>query len=260
MEEDVVELLLRCSLFLPPATPCAKISINFYKSNFSVLGLSRYTFKHAPARSPGAASIYITLKGHVCDMLITAQYCLLIIGPLNCELRYHVSLPPTLSPLLSANIDDNCRNSQRTSEKQFSPSMLDIVRVGGRFRVGKLLGSGGSGELNSRGRDSESTSFSESRYLGSVYQGEDFLTGADVALKIGYSCSSPSRLGHEYHVYSEIAGSKGIPKVHWYGKEGEYEVIVLDHLGTSLGDQVDQLEFDRRKIFSYATQMVCFVM
>ena len=39
------------------------------------------------------------------------------------------------------------RNPQQTSEKQFSASMLDIVRVGGQYRVCKLLGTGGSGKL-----------------------------------------------------------------------------------------------------------------
>ena len=101
---------------------------------------------------------------------------------------------------------------------------------------------------------------SETHYLGSVYEGKDLLTGADVALKIGHPCSSPTRLSHEYNVYSTIARSRGISQVHWYGKEGVYEVIVLDHLGTSLGDLVDQIEFDPRKTFSYAIQMVCFVM
>lgn len=40
-------------------------------------------------------------------------------------------------------------NPQQTSEKQLSTLPLDVVRVGGRYRVGKLLGTGGSGELNS---------------------------------------------------------------------------------------------------------------
>jgi serine/threonine protein kinase len=126
--------------------------------------------------------------------------------------------------------------------------------------VGKLLGTGGSGELNSCVRDSELLCFSETRYSGSVYQGKDLLTGADVALKIGHPCSSPSRLSHEYNVYSAIAGSRGISQVHWYGKESLCEVIVLDHLGTSLGDLIDQSECGPRKTFSYAAQMVCFVM
>ncbi|KAF8493224.1 kinase-like domain-containing protein [Russula emetica] len=54
-------------------------------------------------------------------------------------------------------------------------------------------------------------------------------------------------------------GGRGIPRVLWYGKESIYEVIVLDHLGTSLGDLIDQLEFDHRKTFSYATQMLLAV-
>ena len=40
------------------------------------------------------------------------------------------------------------RNPRQTSEKRFTPTMSDIVRVGGRYRVGKLLGTGGSGKLN----------------------------------------------------------------------------------------------------------------
>lgn len=41
------------------------------------------------------------------------------------------------------------RNPRQTSKKRLSLSMSDIVRVGGRYRVGKLLGTGGSGKLNS---------------------------------------------------------------------------------------------------------------
>jgi hypothetical protein len=83
------------------------------------------------------------------------------------------------------------------------------------------------------------------------------MTGALVALKIGHPRSLLSGLSHEHDVYRTIAGSKGISQVLWYGKEDVYEVIVLDHLGTSLGDLNDQLKLDHRKIFSYATQMVC---
>jgi hypothetical protein len=82
------------------------------------------------------------------------------------------------------------------------------------------------------------------------------MTGADVALKIGRPCRFPSSLGHERNVYTSIAGTKRISQVLWYGKEGVYEVLVLDHLGTSLGDLIDQLKFDHRKTFLYATEMV----
>lgn len=41
------------------------------------------------------------------------------------------------------------QNSEEPSEKPHAPLKIDFVRVGGRYRVGKLLGSGGSGEPNS---------------------------------------------------------------------------------------------------------------
>ena len=85
------------------------------------------------------------------------------------------------------------------------------------------------------------------------------MTGSDVALKIGHRSSLRSRFSHEYNVYTTIAGSRGISQVFWYGKEDGYEVIVLDYLGTSLGDLIDQLNFDRGKTFLYATQMVCLL-
>jgi hypothetical protein len=93
--------------------------------------------------------------------------------------------------------------------------------------------------------------------LGSVYLGKDIMMGGNVAMKIGHLCSSPSKLSHEHNMYKAIAGSKGISQLHWYGKEGVHEVIVLDHLRTSLGGLIDQLKFDHGNTFSYATQMIC---
>lgn len=46
----------------------------------------------------------------------------------------------------------------------------------------------------------------------------------------------------------------GICPVRWYGKEGSYEVIVLDHLGTSLADLISTQQFDHWKTFFF--QMV----
>jgi hypothetical protein len=93
--------------------------------------------------------------------------------------------------------------------------------------------------------------------LASVYFGKDIRTGAEIALKIGWSDHSSPRLRHEYNVYTQIAGGAGISPVHWYGKEGPYEVIVMNHLGTSLGDLISGGQVDHGKIFQYAPQMVC---
>ncbi|KAH8978525.1 casein kinase I isoform delta [Lactarius hatsudake] len=126
---------------------------------------------------------------------------------------------------------------RQTSERR--PTLqLDFVRVGGRYRVGNLLGSGGS---------------------GSVYQGRDIKTGNEIALKIGRADHLSSRLSHEYNVYTTLAGGVGISQVHWYRKEGAHEVIVLEHLGTSLGDLVDEKQVGLSKAFLYAPQMLSAV-
>jgi serine/threonine protein kinase len=92
--------------------------------------------------------------------------------------------------------------------------------------------------------------------LGSVFLGKDIQTGADVALKIGCAGSSPSKLSYEYNVYTTISGSTGISDVLWYGKEGLHEIIVLEYLGTSLGDLISERRFDPRRAFFYGLQMV----
>jgi serine/threonine protein kinase len=95
--------------------------------------------------------------------------------------------------------------------------------------------------------------------LASVYLGKDIKTEAKVAVKIGHvddEDPSPSRLSHEYHIYQTIAGSIGISPVYWYGKEGSHEVIVLEHLGTSLEDLVATQQFDSAETYFFASQMV----
>ena len=77
-----------------------------------------------------------------------------VIGVLNAKCLYHLNncslnvLPPsptepvfTLYLLIPTMHKKNLRN---LSEKRHLPLKLDFVRVGGRYRVGKLLGSGGS--------------------------------------------------------------------------------------------------------------------
>ena len=48
-----------------------------------------------------------------------------------------------------------------------------------------------------------------------------------------------SQVEHEYNVYKSLAGAIGIPSVHWFGTECDYNVLVLEHLGPSLEDLFD---------------------
>ena len=82
------------------------------------------------------------------------------------------------------------------------------------------------------------------------------IQGIEIAVKIEREHDS-SKLSHENGVYAAIAGGSSISPVHWYGKEGQHEVIVLDHLETSLDNLISGQQVDHGRIFQYASQMVC---
>jgi serine/threonine protein kinase len=121
--------------------------------------------------------------------------------------------------------------------------------------VGKLLGTGASGESHFN-----QVCIIFLNFLASVFQGKDIMTGIDVALKIGLAEGSSSKLGYEYDVYMAISGSTGISGVIWYGKEGLYEVIVMEYLGTSLDDLIREQQFDPKRMFLHASRMVCLFL
>ena len=138
------------------------------------------------------------------------------------------SPPPLFSSHPTLIIAMHLQNAEQASKKLHAALQVDFVHVASWYRVGKLLGSGGSGKPNS---DPNSTLYHAS--LGSVYLGRDIRMGAEVALKIESIGQSPSGLSHEYNMYLSIAGSTGTSSVLWYGKEGRYKVIILEHLGIS---------------------------
>lgn len=62
---------------------------------------------------------------------------------------------------------------------------------------------------------------------------------------------------HEYNVLKSLGGNNGIPGVHWFGREANYDALVLDLLGPSL----DQLmkkhsKFHIRTVVHIADQLV----
>lgn len=93
------------------------------------------------------------------------------------------------------------------------------LKVGGRFQLGRKIGSGS---------------------FGDIYLGRNTVTGEEVAIKLeSHRCRHP-QLSYEYRVYRILryrnSGITGIPRVHWFGREGDYNVLVLDLLGPSLED------------------------
>ncbi|XP_033736588.1 casein kinase I-like [Pecten maximus] len=77
-----------------------------------------------------------------------------------------------------------------------------------------------------------------SGHFGKIYVGTDRYTGEVVAIKVQHPWRGRTNLRHEYEVYTELQGGIGIPKVLWFGRDGRYDVMVMELLGTSLEDRL----------------------
>merc|ERR1711871_1214392 len=60
--------------------------------------------------------------------------------------------------------------------------------------------------------------------------------GEEVAIKLESIKSRHPQLLYESKLYKILSGGVGIPNLHWYGVEGDYNVMVIDLLGPSLED------------------------
>mmetsp|Transcript_91883 Transcript_91883/g.263156 ORF Transcript_91883/g.263156 Transcript_91883/m.263156 type:complete len:312 (+) Transcript_91883:97-1032(+) len=111
------------------------------------------------------------------------------------------------------------------------------LRVGGKFRLGRKIGAGS---------------------FGDIYIGTDVQTGEEVAIKMESIKSKHPQLLYESKLYKILAGSVGIPNVHWYGIEGEYNVMVIDILGPSLEDLFSfcNRKFSLKTVLMLADQML----
>jgi serine/threonine protein kinase len=70
--------------------------------------------------------------------------------------------------------------------------------------------------------------------VGLVYLAVDIFSRQEVAVKLEHASAHTSQLQNEYEVYKSLAGGAGIPAVRWFGREGDYNALVLECLGPSL--------------------------
>jgi casein kinase 1 len=111
------------------------------------------------------------------------------------------------------------------------------LRVGGKYRLGRKIGSGS---------------------FGDIYIGTNVQTGEEVAIKLESIKSRHPQLLYESKLYKILAGGVGIPNVHWYGVEGDYNVMVIDLLGPSLEDLFSfcNRKFSLKTVLMLADQMI----
>jgi len=87
--------------------------------------------------------------------------------------------------------------------------------VGGTYRLDGKIGSGS---------------------YGVIYIATNIYTEKRVAVKLELRSARRPKLASEYKIYKTLEGGVGISRVHWFGRAGEYNALVLDILGPSLDD------------------------
>ncbi|KAF9927025.1 hypothetical protein BGZ67_007784, partial [Mortierella alpina] len=70
--------------------------------------------------------------------------------------------------------------------------------------------------------------------FGEVFRATHIDTDVDYAIKREPISVPHPQLEHEAKIYAKLAGGDGIPNIHWFGKEGMYNAMVIDLLGPNL--------------------------
>ncbi|KAI3506871.1 hypothetical protein L1887_21468 [Cichorium endivia] len=109
--------------------------------------------------------------------------------------------------------------------------------VGGKFKIGRKIGSGSFGEL---------------------FLGVNIQTGEEVAIKLEPVKTKHPQLHYESKIYTLLQGGTGIPSLKWFGIEGEYNIMVIDLLGPSLEDLFNYCsrKFSLKTVLMLADQLI----
>ncbi|XAR61082.1 Non-specific serine/threonine protein kinase [Bertholletia excelsa] len=109
--------------------------------------------------------------------------------------------------------------------------------IGGKFKLGRKIGSGSFGEL----------------YLGVNVQ-----TADEVAIKLESVKTKHPQLHYESKIYMLLQGGTGVPNLKWFGVEGEYSIMVIDLLGPSLEDLFNYCnrKFSLKTVLMLADQLI----
>ncbi|CAF0936618.1 unnamed protein product [Rotaria sordida] len=94
--------------------------------------------------------------------------------------------------------------------------------------------------------------------FGDVYRALNIQTGEYVAIKLESNNTYSQQLAFEAKLYKLMKDIQGIPKLFWFGEEGDYKCLVIELLGPSLEDlfYLCKREFSLKTILMLADQMI----
>lgn len=97
--------------------------------------------------------------------------------------------------------------------------------------------------------------------VGTVFQGVHTIAGKEVAIKVEPAIARSSPLKQESKIYKTLMGGPGVPWLMWSGKQGDYNVMVVDLLGPSLEDlfRMCNRYFSLKTVLLLADQLVSIV-
>ncbi|KAI0653132.1 kinase-like protein [Cubamyces menziesii] len=114
---------------------------------------------------------------------------------------------------------------------------MDPYTFGGKYRLEEEIAIGG---------------------CGTVFQGVHTIAGKEVAIKLEPAVAKSSPLKQESKIYKTLMGGPGVPWINWSGKQGDYNVMVIDLLGPSLEDlfRMCNRHFSLKTILMLADQLI----
>ncbi|CAD8144332.1 unnamed protein product [Paramecium pentaurelia] len=97
--------------------------------------------------------------------------------------------------------------------------------------------------------------------FGQIYLGNNIKTGEEMAIKLENVSNKHSQLLHEAKIYRILlldGPVPGFPNLHWFGQEGDFNVLVLDILGPSLEDLFNYhgRKFSLKSVLMLADQLL----
>jgi casein kinase I family protein HRR25 len=98
-----------------------------------------------------------------------------------------------------------------------------------------------------------------SYFIGTVFLGVHTVAGKEVAIKLEPALAKHSPLMHESKIYKTLMGGTGVPWIMWSGRQGDYNVMIIDLLGPSLEDLFKRCNrhFSLKTVLLLADQLVC---